>query len=426
MNRRGVIGRIVDVAPNYRTGVGPKVNGHYALYHDDLRRAAESLGVEWITFVERDEAPASGVVPCLDTADTGAMMRSLAKDLRPADLVVLYEGSIALLEAISEVARSLSSCRFLVNLFAPEAGLDGVSSRSPLGWSGPENVIVTAETDRRVDLARELGLPCVAAWQLHSAVHDVVVPRPEGFEGTPLRILVPLSVRGFSKGSVHDIAYVLARLQQMPVGSSIALTLTGADSPKPTAVERGERLASLGAQLVAGPADRRDYARLFADHDALWMPQRTAYATQSSGKTLDALVQGVPVLAFADTWPARQSMQWTGIYLGYQDLEQALGLLIWLSQDIGSVRSRLEVVSDALRSDHSPVATVQRILEVAGEVPPGSRSYDRDASESPIRPSLPPFPSGRLRRNRALRTARSIVAARPFRPTEAIRSMVRG
>lgn len=176
MSVHGVRGRVVDVVPHYRTGVGPTVNGHYTLYHDDLRRAAERLGVDWITFADAGQGEAAGVLPCLETSNPGTLVRSLARELRPSDLVVLYEGSLAILEAVSEVARSFPSCTFLVNLFEPEAGLDGLRPAPRVHRSPPENVIVTAETDERAALARQLGLPCTASWRLHSTVHDVVLP----------------------------------------------------------------------------------------------------------------------------------------------------------------------------------------------------------------------------------------------------------
>lgn len=219
-------------------------------------------------------------------------------------------------------------------------------------------------------------------------------------------------MRGYSRTSVHDIAYVLSRMQQSDTGPRATFTVTGVESPKPTAQARGARLRTLGARLVVGPEDRVAYARLFVEHDVLWMPQRTSYLTQSSGKTLDALVQGLPVVAVAPSWPATQSMRWTGTDLSYRDIEQAAQLFRGLADEIGAVQARLAAISDEVRTFHSPSSTVLSVLEIAQGIdppvtPPPLASTERAPGPSPQR-----MPATRRDIRRATAAARWSVSGR--------------
>lgn len=118
-------GRFIDVAPNYRTGAGPSENGHYTLYHDDLREAARRLGWEALTLVDRDQPADERVVPCLDGSDHVRMAESVGAQVRDDDLVVVYEGSLPVLSAVCGIAGAHPHARFVVNLFSTEGGLDG-------------------------------------------------------------------------------------------------------------------------------------------------------------------------------------------------------------------------------------------------------------------------------------------------------------
>lgn len=412
--------RILSVAPRYRPGVDGAQGGHYTIYQDDLRAAAGRLGLDMVVLADRATATgarvegvaqAEGVEAVLDTRDATSLARSAAAAARPQDLVMVYEGSRALVEAFAPVAAARPDVRFVVNLFRPEPGLvpeplprRGVR-RPPVSRVEavdlftvelPGNLVVAAETDARVALAQRLGIPCEGAWRLHTTLWDVEVdPVPTGPQdrdggpvGRALRVLVPLADRGYSADFVRDLATVLHLLHRHPGSPRVRLTLTAAGSAKFSAQVRGPRLDALGAVRVASPAGRQDYAALFASHDVIWIPNIDFYRSQSSGKALDALALGRPVLAPSGTWPADETSRWTGEQLTYRDASEAARLLLGLRGHAGELHRRLADASDRIRAAYAPESTLLRVLELAGTTLPNGAGADHPAPA--LLPSIAP------------------------------------
>ena len=392
--------RLLSVAPRYRADLTPLQNGHFTVYHDDLRAAAGRLGID-LTVLAGDDGPsAPGVLPCLPGREPGPLADAVATQVRPGDVVMVYEGSLPLLRALHPVARAHPAVTFVVNLFGPEDGIDGPADLARLDGHGPvadpsaapsgprtdlpDNLRVTAETPERVVLARAAGIPVRAAWALHSTITTVPSPVDDARRPArpgPLRVLVPLRAGGFDPDPVGDVAHVLHRLRREVGPDRVRLSVTRHDAGRLDARVRGDRLARLGATIVAPGADSTAYAALIAAHDAVWLtgaaaPSGFSYRTQSSGKTLDALVAGVPVVGVAGTSPAREPLRWTGLPLGYRTRDEALAALLRLLADDGAVAARLRAQQAHLRTTHSPEATIRRVLAVA--------AHDGGAWDAPL------------------------------------------
>jgi hypothetical protein len=362
------LGDILSVAPRYVAGADGAQAGHYTIYQDDLRGAAARLGFRMVTLAMRALLEAEGVETCLDTTGERTIATSAAQRARSGDLVVCYEGSLAMMDAFARVAAERRDVTFLVNLFRPEAGLTPDRARRATGRARrdaqhPANLFVSAETDLRVDLARGLGVPCVGAWRLHSTLWDVhVAPEPYSDRSGPLKVLVPLAGRGYGADVVHDLAYVMLSLR----GHGVEWTVTGASSDRFNATVRGPRLVELGARRLDAPAEREGYAALFASHDVVWIPNRASYRSQSSGKALDALVMGRPVVAPRGSWPATEASRWLGEDPSYEDLEEAAERFFALARDPARWHAPLEATGDRIRRAYAPEATVLRMLELTG------------------------------------------------------------
>jgi hypothetical protein len=211
-----------------------------------------------------------------------------------------------------------------------------------------------------------MGVPCVGAWRLHSTLWDVhVALEPDADHSGPLRVLVPLAGRGYGADVVHDLAFVMLSLR----GHGVEWTLTGASSDRFKATVRGPRLVELGARRLDAPAEREGYAALFASHDVVWIPNRASYRSQSSGKALDALVMGRPVVAPRGSWPAREASRWLGEDPSYEGPEEAAQQFFALASDPACWHAPLEAAGDRIRRAYAPEATVVRMLELTGRGP---------------------------------------------------------
>lgn len=375
--------RILSVAPRYRTGVGGAEAGHYTVYQDDLREAGTRLGMPVVTLADRSVLSADGVLGALDVTSPQAIAQSVGAIAQLGDHVMVYEGSLATVAAFIPLAHARPDLRIVVNLFRPEPGL--VPTMRPTGRTAtasapgratsaglPSNLVVSAETEFRVELARRMGVRCAGAWRLHSTLWDVAVdarPRSSAATSTEragrrLRVLVPLADRGYGEDVVQDLATVLRLLRSHPDGERVSLTLTGAGSTRLSARVRGPRLERLGARRIDGPADREEYAALFASHDVIWIPNRASYRSQSSGKALDALVVGRPVVGFEGGWPASEASRWLGETLDYRDVEGAVRLLLDLQRRVQELQGSLAAQATRIRAAYAPESTLLRVLEL--------------------------------------------------------------
>jgi hypothetical protein len=125
---------------------------------------------------------------------------------------------------------------------------------------------------------------------------------------------------------------------------------------------------------------------MFSSFDAVWVigsfgTSPHAYRTQSSGKTLDALVAGVPVVGIAGTFTAQEPVRWTGVPLGHVDPEEAAAVFIHLLERGPSVSASLEGQREAIRAAYSPEATLRRVIQLAGSSGDGREepTFDRPA-----------------------------------------------
>ncbi len=418
--------RILSVALRYRPGVDGAQGGHYTVYQDDLRAGAARLGLSLLVLADRTAVVTEDASTVLDITDERTIAASVASVLRPDDLVMVYEGSLALAEAFVPVAAGRPDVRFVVNLFRPEPGL--VLARSPrvfarptnhmavrtLAEGVPGNLIISAETEARVELARRLGIPCAGAWRIHSTLWDVE-SNPAGRakpDGSVLRVLVPLADRGHSEDVVRDVATVLHLLRNHSEGARVSITLTGAGSTKFSARVRGPRLEALGSHRIVSPADRRAYAALFAAHDVIWIPNRHSYRTQSSGKSLDALVVGRPVMAQEGSWPASESSRWAGEALAYRDAHGAAGLLLDLRGRIHDLHDRLAHGAERIRAAYAPESTVLKVLELADSAGPAGVGPAGPGPAAAVPEQLPPLPTGARRTGSTYRPHRFPIGQR--------------
>ena len=398
---------VLSVAPHFGTGSIPFA-GHEEAYQLGLASAAASIGVAWTILVpERSSVETADTVRCLDPAGPDRIARSLEEFLagrEPSDgcttCVVVYEGNVDLAAAVATLARAHPQTRFLVNLFRSEAGLEAPLVRrrsdavavelapfSPetlsvrlkaigrLEW--PKNLVVTAETEQKALMARSAGIPVDGVWQLHSQMAIDAAPPSTALthaedaserhrQRWQVRVLVGLRSSQLHLPIVRDVIDVIDGVCRHD-RESLRWVMSGrfdTDRRTRTALRRLERAGvDLSATAHDGPLANDAYARQFLAVDALWMPTAWPYRVQSSGKALDALVLGCPVIAPAGTAGARAMGRWVPGAPSYGSTTEASQLFLRLPTLIGTLREGLAASSEAIRAAYSPQATVRWVLD---------------------------------------------------------------
>lgn len=372
---------IVSLSPRYGIGTeAERVSSHFTSHQDALAVAAEGLGHRFEILGSRGEDP----------SDPSGPERAAGPRLAEGavDLLVLYEGRLAHLAPFTELAREHPTTRVLVNLFKSERHVDTPRSRGSrradlarlrrrrddalagliadhATLAPPANLIVTAETERRALLARALGLPVAGTWPLHSQLALAPPPAPSERSGSPVRVLIQLPVHKVERATMRELGTVIGAVDRLARGS-VHWVLAGRLRADGRLARHVGRLERRGIEVVGDGLSDDAYRDLHDASDVVWLPVRGAYNTQSSGKALDALVRGVPVLAPAGSHGAAEQTRWVPGAPSYGSTEEAIELVLALPALLATWRAALRVRLPELRRAHHPRTSIERLLDLAG------------------------------------------------------------
>ena len=373
---------IVSLSERYGVGDADARRGqHFTSYQDGLAAAAERLG-------HRFE-----VVGPTDPGDPGTdgLLRLLRArlDRGPVDLVVVYEGTVAHLEPLARLAGDHPDVRVVVNLFKSERHLDTPRSRGTrrtdretlraardgslerivarfAAIEPSDNLIVTAETERRALLARSMGLEVGGTWPLHSQLADAPSAEARPVAATPA-VLLQLQAFRTEPATLREVSEVVRGVVRHAADGPIpTFDLVGRFAGQPSLRRGLRRLERLGVRVLDGALDDADYLALHDAHDAVWLPVRGAYNVQSSGKALDALVRGLPVLAPSGSYGAIEQSRWVPGAPSYGATVEAGELLLRLPALLATWRAELAARLPEVRRAYHPMTSIDRLLELAG------------------------------------------------------------
>lgn len=387
--------RVLSVATNFGTGSMP-FSGHTEGYQLGLARAAAEAGIPWtILAADPTAVEDASVLPLFDRPSRPAVAERLdeylgRRDAPPTECVVVYEGDTELLEAFAPVAAAHPSVRFLINLFRAEPGLDMPLVRhrraprrrelvafAPSGTSVrlaalasldvPGNVTLTAETPAKSLLARSAGLPVRDVWELHSELAGAAGgpsgERARG-EAAGLRVLVALRSSQLHPPVVEETIDVIESVRRAAGPGHLQWVMDGRFDDDPRVERALSRLRHAGVEVAAHqrPLSPDRYADMFRAVDVVWMPAVWPYRVQSSGKALDALVMGRPLVAPAGTSGSLAMQRWVPGMTGYGSTAEAAQLFLRLPAILPTLRATLEAQQDSITHAYSAGRTVEWLL----------------------------------------------------------------
>ena len=371
------------VSERYRSGfIQGHDSSHYVSLADAAQREGHSFSVAALGAMVDAQDPLVSVH--LPSPGWETIAPVLGRELvsRPASVIVIYEGSLDALRALVPIARSAPEHVFVVNLFRPERPLNVPVQRRMHPWRRyrikqgvpleaslrtlPPNIRVVADTERRAFLARAYGLPVLGVWPLHSTL--ATYPAQSGDEFGAGHVLVAISdwqMRGDPDTVQHIESVLRSARRALPnlrferLGSS----LQPANRPK-EAHRLLRRLPDSGSGKDGLPL--AEYARRIRSSAVVWLPKLGLYTTQSSGKALDVLVSGRPLIAPSGTFGDIEQRRWvpgSPSYRSEGELLEVLGHLALHAEHWATMlaRSRSEIIEH-----YSPGRTIRELAHLAG------------------------------------------------------------
>lgn len=371
--------RLLDVSTVYRSHW---VQGHRSSFHLSLRQAALAQGHTFDIAAKAkgvtDDDPA--VVLRFADARWEVVARETADHLhcREPTIVFVYEGCTAAVEAFAGVARGLPHHTFLINLFRDEfrsrdatrRAAEEVFAAGDAAETGssivalPSNLRVLADTEKRALLARGHGMPVVGSWPHHTAIDPSIVscaPEPD---------LVVIAVAAWQlvgdAETMRDIGAVLGRRSDS--SRELRFRLLGGVPPvsRTRLMDRFRVLRSLPGALD-GPLSVDDYASALGSGGLVWLPTQRMYRDQSSGKALDAMVLGRPLLAPAGTFPQQEQERLIPGAPTYRNRDELLEIFDTLPVIQPSLSEAAAAMRPQAAQDYSADHAIERLIAFARE-----------------------------------------------------------
>ena len=366
----------LDVSIRYFSGF---VEGHYASFHESLAQAARRAGHRFTVAARADRATEDDELVSVRLASKHwyAIVDQLRHELSDAAprIVMVYEGDLQCLEAFKQLARDVPQHVFVINLFRPEHLLnmpsDVARERTPansslaeLAYEMPSNVRVLAETDRRARIARHLGLDVLGTWPWHSSVVGL---SDAGEAGRTAETLALIAVNNWQiehhHSTLKDLYAVLRRARRWAPGIQFELLGSVNLSRRRWAPRRGVLRRLPGSST--GPVPMIEYARRLASAGIVWLPTQDLYTGMSSGKVLDALVLGKPLLVPSGTFGQLQQDRWIPGALSYRTVPELLDILDHLPSLIAGWTADLHAQRTVIRDEYSADRAIARLHDIA-------------------------------------------------------------
>jgi hypothetical protein len=327
--------RFLDISTKYKSNF---VRGHLLAFHTSLMRAAIGKGYTFrIAAVAGRVAVGDDHVAVRFRDQTWETVASETENfLRSQErtVCIVYEGSLAAVGAFKQVARRSPEHIFIINLFLNEIASEAASKGSlrredsstndELIHDFPGNLCLTADTQRRALIGRSLGLPIVGTWPHHTSL-DTSLDPVEPQRGRVAITAAEWQLRN-NRETVTDINVALGCSRARAGQLQFKLIGSVPQKSRGELIDRYRHLRSLDGALDA-PLSASDYASAIGQASLVWLPTQGVYGDQSSGKALDALVMGRPLLAPAGTFGQQEQERFVPGAPTYRNRSELLELL---------------------------------------------------------------------------------------------------
>lgn len=351
--------------------------GHWGVFYEALSGALLSRGHS-ISLIDYVSDPSFDLGELIEAAEPG----------RP-DLVFRYEGKLSEVADFERSSRLFPDVTFVLNFFFNEGELGNHRTLRPVVqkllvlfrhfFSGsrraaeirtgeqPRNLVFTAETDQRAFFARARGISVDRALPifsntLHQFASRVASEGPAKNSEGPRRYKAVIPLSSHQIRSAAASLFIVYPVSLIYTGKRWVFSLLCPD-PEKLPWFHGLLLALFRVQVVKSSLEPEDYFERLNDANVAILPYSDFYIAQSSGKSLDCLAAGLPVLAPTGTFPHRTMETILPGFPGFRSVSQLARLIHRWPQLEPFVRNQM-TTSSSLHELISPKTLVNYLMEI--------------------------------------------------------------
>jgi hypothetical protein len=378
---------IYSIAPNYKNP--QDVDGHWSILQERLKVAANLENVNFFILAPCDAAASDSVLRVLRENSVDGVSQAI-QDILSADssadkYVFIYEGSIHLLEVLRPVFRRFANVKFVINLFGQENFMSTPAPkniyRNTLAaelrrrrtsdqiqlddW--PDNLSIVAETPQKLLMAKGIGLPVRGVWpgMLINKIEPQAPRASWAIEGKSFNIVIPLSKDQMDFRSYRQIVKISRRFSGINFDDkTVKLQLIIQEHDLSFRKRIFGKLLRRKISFGENVEGQDSYIRYLESASLVWIPYGVRYMSNSSGKVLEALGVGKPVLMEAGTFGDRIMQSWSPgfpTYRGTGELFQVLATIpIWFPVAADEIHAN----RDQIVSQFSPRVCLEFIIRL--------------------------------------------------------------
>jgi hypothetical protein len=349
---------IVAYAPRYMGEGVP--NGHYSVFQDALFEESIKMGLRF-QILSRSDVSGDGAIPLLRSThfeENVTIIENFLDDRTEVSHFFVYEGELELIGPISRLASRFPKVKFVLNMMRADVPIATPASKKYrielkkflkseikqnfCSLTIPNNVKILCETDSRSFLLETLGIhptgnfPTFSQFTRGRTIYEI--DNNKSLERTnPLQVFFPRAIsvkdkKYFSKFLV--LIFLLRKeLQKKDLEFNIlSHNLLTQILIKAVTLLLGNR--QVHSELL--PLSEEDYWLNFSHADLIVLIETPLYMTQSSGKAIDALVAGTPVLATSGTYGAKECDRWIEGFPSFTSMNQ-LAQVLCMGKDLAAI-----------------------------------------------------------------------------------------
>jgi hypothetical protein len=334
-------------------------NGHYSVFQDALFEESIKMGLRF-QILCRSDVSGDGAIPLLRSTqfeENVTIIENFLDGRTEVSHFFVYEGELELIGPISRLASRFPKVKFVLNMMRADVPIATPASKNYRiklkkfvkseikqnfrSMTIPDNVKILCETDSRSFLLETLGIHSTGSFPTFSQFtrgRTIYEIDNKFLERTnPLQVFFPRAISVKDKKYFSKFLVLIFLLRKELQKKELEFHILYHNLLSQILIQAVTLL--IGSRQVHSerlPLSEEGYWWNFSSPDLIVLIETPLYMTQSSGKAIDALVAGTPVLATSGTYGAKECNRWIEGFPSFTSMNQ-LAQVLCLGKDLAAI-----------------------------------------------------------------------------------------